>query len=56
MHDETLHVLTCIIPGLSSPKVGIDVYLQPLIDDLKRLWVGEWTYNVSNKTLICELL
>ncbi|XP_058739830.1 uncharacterized protein LOC131612031 [Vicia villosa] len=41
--------LTCIIPGPSSPKAGIDVYLQPLIDDLKRLWVGAWTYDVSRK-------
>ncbi|XP_058767341.1 uncharacterized protein LOC131641034 [Vicia villosa] len=41
--------LTCVIPGPSSPKAGIDVYLQPLIDDLKRLWIGEWTYDVSRK-------
>ncbi|CAK8541872.1 unnamed protein product [Lathyrus sativus] len=33
--------LTCLIPGLSSPKAGIDVYLQPLVDDLKRLWIRE---------------
>ena len=33
--------LTCVIPGPHSPKAGIDVYLQPLIDDLKRLWIGE---------------
>ncbi|CAK8532116.1 unnamed protein product [Lathyrus sativus] len=41
--------LTCLIPGPSSPKSGIDVYLQPLIDDLKRLWIGEWTYDISRK-------
>ncbi|CAK8573698.1 unnamed protein product [Lathyrus sativus] len=41
--------LTCLIPGLSSPKAGIDVYLQPLIDDLKRLWIGECTYDISCK-------
>ncbi|CAK8543573.1 unnamed protein product [Lathyrus sativus] len=40
---------TCLIPGPSSPKSGIDVYLQPLIDDLKRLWIGEWTYDISRK-------
>lgn len=39
----------CLIPGLSSPKARIDVYLQPLIDDLKRLWIGEWTFDVSHK-------
>lgn len=26
--------LTCLIPGSSNPKAKIDVYLQPLIDDL----------------------
>ncbi|XP_058732953.1 uncharacterized protein LOC131604516 [Vicia villosa] len=41
--------LTCIILGPSSPKARINVYLQPLIDDLKRLWVGAWTYDVSRK-------
>jgi hypothetical protein len=41
--------LTCVIPGPHSPKAGIDVYLQPLIDDLKRLWIGEWTYDISRK-------
>ncbi|CAK8571354.1 unnamed protein product [Lathyrus sativus] len=30
--------LTCLIPGPLSPKAGIDVYLQPLVDDLKRLY------------------
>jgi hypothetical protein len=37
--------LSCIIPGPSNPTDGIDVYLQPLIDDLKRLWIGELTYD-----------
>ncbi|CAJ2670510.1 unnamed protein product [Trifolium pratense] len=32
--------LAAVIPGSSSPTVGIDIYLQPLIDDLKRLWNG----------------
>ncbi|XP_058750302.1 uncharacterized protein LOC131623315 isoform X2 [Vicia villosa] len=41
--------LTCLIPGPSSPKAGIDVYLQPLVDDLKRLWIGECTYDISRK-------
>ncbi|CAK8530432.1 unnamed protein product [Lathyrus sativus] len=41
--------LTCLIPGPSSPKAGIDVYLQPFIDDFKRLWIGEWTYDISRK-------
>ncbi|XP_058774567.1 uncharacterized protein LOC131648855 [Vicia villosa] len=41
--------LSCLIPGPSSSKAGIDVYLQPLIDDLKRLWIGECTYDISRK-------
>ena len=41
--------LTCVIPGPHSPKAGIDVYLQPLIDDLKKMWIGEWTYDISRK-------
>jgi len=30
--------LTMIIHGRSNPKSKIDVYLQPLIDELKLLW------------------
>ena len=40
--------LTCIIPGPTNLKNRIDVYLQPLIDELKMLWnVGVDTYDVS---------
>jgi hypothetical protein len=28
---------TVIIPGLKNPKHKVDVYLQPLIDELKKL-------------------
>ncbi|XP_024636351.1 uncharacterized protein [Medicago truncatula] len=41
--------LTCLIPGPSSPLDGIDVYLQPLIDDLKRLWIGQLTYDIAKR-------
>jgi len=41
--------LSCIVPGPTSPLDGIDVYLQPLIDDLKRLWIGESTYDIARK-------
>ncbi|XP_029128330.1 uncharacterized protein LOC114916203 [Cajanus cajan] len=41
--------LSCVIPGPSNPKAGIDVYLQPLIDDLRRLWNGVLTYDISRK-------
>lgn len=42
--------LTVLLPGPHNPKSKIDVYLQPLIDDLKLLWnVGVSTYDVSRK-------
>lgn len=42
--------LTCLIPGPRNPKVKIDVFLQPLIDDLQRLWSnGILTYDISTK-------
>ena len=40
--------LTCVIPGPKNPKNKIDVYLQPLFDELKELWdVGVETYDIS---------
>ncbi|XP_060182916.1 uncharacterized protein LOC132612852 [Lycium barbarum] len=42
--------LNCIIPGPRNPKVLIDVYLQPLVDELKQLWaVGVETYDILRK-------
>ncbi|XP_057418581.1 uncharacterized protein LOC130712785 [Lotus japonicus] len=42
--------LTLIIPGPNNPKEKIDVYLQPLIDELKLLWnEGVLTYDISKK-------
>lgn len=42
--------LTCLVPRLYNPKVKIDAYLQPLIDDLRRLWRdGIVTYDISMK-------
>ncbi|KAK2426327.1 hypothetical protein QL285_025010 [Trifolium repens] len=41
--------LAAVIPCPSSPTAGIDIYLQPLIDDLKRLWNGVATYDISKK-------
>ena len=32
-----------------NSKVGIDVYLEPLIDDLEKLWSRVLTYDVSRK-------
>ncbi|XP_020262530.1 uncharacterized protein LOC109838504 [Asparagus officinalis] len=43
-------MLSLLIPGPQSPGNNIDVYLQPLIDDLKELWeVGLLTYDASSK-------
>jgi hypothetical protein len=42
-------VLAAVSPGPSSPIVGIDIYLQPLIEDLKRLCEGVVTYDISRK-------
>nr|KYP50097.1 hypothetical protein KK1_028172 [Cajanus cajan] len=42
--------LTLIIPGPHNPKGEIDVYLQPLIDELQLLWNdGVITYDASKK-------
>ncbi|KAL4560130.1 hypothetical protein LXL04_032279 [Taraxacum kok-saghyz] len=43
-------ILSLIIPGPSSPGNKINVYMQPLIKELKELWdVGVETYDASNK-------
>ena len=42
--------LTTVVPGPHDPTQGIDVYLQPLIEELKKLWNdGVETYDVSTK-------
>ena len=42
--------LSVIVPGPNNPKHKIDVYLHPLIAELKHLWkVGVETYDVSQK-------
>ena len=46
--------LTLICPGLKNPKKNIDVFLQPLIDELKELWVnGIPTFDVSKREQFC---
>ena len=40
--------LTLIVTGSQNPKKLIDIYMQPLIEELQRLWVeGVPTYDVS---------
>ncbi|CAL5406572.1 unnamed protein product [Camellia sinensis] len=41
--------MSLLIPGRSAPRRDIDVYLQPLIKELKNLWEhGVQTYDASN--------
>ncbi|XP_057246859.1 uncharacterized protein LOC125499462 [Beta vulgaris subsp. vulgaris] len=43
-------LLSMLIPGPKGPGDAIDVYLQPLIEELKELWeVGVETYDASKK-------
>nr|XP_016503730.1 PREDICTED: uncharacterized protein LOC107821792 [Nicotiana tabacum]XP_016503731.1 PREDICTED: uncharacterized protein LOC107821792 [Nicotiana tabacum]XP_016503732.1 PREDICTED: uncharacterized protein LOC107821792 [Nicotiana tabacum] len=45
-------MLSMIIPGPSSPRNDIDVYLQPLIAELKELWeTGIETYDAEIKQI-----
>ncbi|GAA0171414.1 hypothetical protein LIER_25448 [Lithospermum erythrorhizon] len=49
MKSEFL-ILSLLIPGPASPGNDIDVYLQPLIEELKDLWCNEFdTYDASKK-------
>ncbi|XP_050207371.2 uncharacterized protein LOC126656796 [Mercurialis annua] len=49
MKDEYMF-LSVIIPGPNNPKENLDVFLQPLIAELKQLWVvGVNTYDISTK-------
>lgn len=42
--------LTVLVPGPDNPKNQLDVYLQPLIAELKQLWeVGVNSYDISKK-------
>ncbi|XP_019260528.1 PREDICTED: uncharacterized protein LOC109238508 [Nicotiana attenuata] len=43
-------ILSMLIPGPNSPGDAIDIYLQPLIEELKELWeVGIETFDASSK-------
>lgn len=42
--------LSLIVPGPKNPKGNIDVYMQPLVEELKQLWeYGASTYDISKK-------
>ena len=43
-------ILSLVIPGLTSPGIAIDVYSEPLVEELRELWdVGVQAYNASSK-------
>ncbi|XP_060213667.1 uncharacterized protein LOC132640887 isoform X2 [Lycium barbarum] len=44
-------ILSMIIDGPRAPGNDIDVYLRPLIDELKELWAGVDTYDASNNQM-----
>ncbi|XP_062114463.1 uncharacterized protein LOC133825550 [Humulus lupulus] len=41
--------LSMLFPGPKQPGNDIDVYLEPLIDELLELWKGVYTYDASTK-------
>jgi hypothetical protein len=57
---QTSFILSLVIPGPSSPDMDINVYLQPLIDELLELWnVGVQTLDASkmeNFTMRAQLM
>lgn len=45
-----LLMMSLLIPGPTYPRKDIDLYLQPLIEDLKDLWnIGVETYDICSK-------
>ena len=47
---EEFMFFTVLVPGPTNPKGKIDVFLQPLIVELKSLWgVGVQTYDISKR-------
>ncbi|XP_057535278.1 uncharacterized protein LOC130813461 [Amaranthus tricolor] len=44
-------MLSLLVPGPTGPRINMEVYLQPLIEELKELWeVGVETYDAYSKT------
>ena len=45
-------ILSLVILGPTSPEIAIDVYLQPLVEELRELWdVGVQAYDASSKEI-----
>ena len=42
--------ISLLIPGPRNPKGMLDIYMQPLIEELLQLWeVGIMTYDIARK-------
>lgn len=51
---QPFFILALLIDGPHGPGNDIDVYLQPLIEELKELWIeGVLTYDASNNQMFC---
>jgi len=49
---QEFFILSLLIPGPKAPRNNIDVFLQPLIEELNELWdVGIETYDTSTKEM-----
>ncbi|XP_028077760.1 uncharacterized protein LOC114279671 [Camellia sinensis] len=49
---EPFSMMSLLIPGRLAPGRDIDIYLQPLVDELKELWGdGVQTYDAKNEQL-----
>ncbi|GMI94849.1 hypothetical protein HRI_003154200 [Hibiscus trionum] len=46
---QSSFILSMIISGEKGLENDIDIYMQPLIEELKQLWVGVETYDVLKK-------
>lgn len=46
---QSSFLLCMILPGDKGSRNDIDIYLQPLIKELKKLWVGIRTYDALVK-------
>jgi len=49
MHDKAIYVLKLSNTWSTQSKGRNYVYLEPLVDDLKKLWTDVETYDISRK-------
>ncbi|XP_057461897.1 uncharacterized protein LOC130752117 [Actinidia eriantha] len=47
---DSFFMLTLLVPGEKQPGIDIDVYMRPMVDELKELWqTGALTYNAFGR-------